>query len=434
MNTPFSESKYPVEFRQEDAKVLGEHLVHRHCVELVGMKHVGISNFLQFFLYNEQVVKTYMNDSEKHMFIAVNLNDLVEKEIYAFWVLTFKRLVDAVENSNLDFAIKSKISNLFLSSIQSKNFFLTIENLRDCLKIIVEGGYLPTIFFIRFDRVKDIVSEEFLANLQGLRDATAAKLAYVFTSFRSLDDLSPDVFSRKSLSVFSHLMFVKPAKKSDMKIVFETFYKKYNNVPTAQVLDRMISICGGHVNYLQIAVIIFNETVQRSGKDTNLDATFSLLVRDERLRLVSEEIWDSLTEVEKTVVKKIIEGSSVEFDDGELEYLVETGLISKNGEQKVFSLLFEDFVKRHMKSGEGEPFDFTKKENLLYKLLLSNIGDICERETIIETVWPEYADIGVSDWTIDQLIARLRTKLKLQKSPYAVKTVRTRGYRLVEES
>lgn len=75
-----------------------------------------------------------------------------------------------------------------------------------------------------------------------------------------------------------------------------------------------------------------------------------------------------------------------------------------------------------------------KKENLLYKLLLSNIGDICERENIIETVWPEYLDMAVSDWTIDQLIARLRTKLKMQKSPYAVKTVRTRGYRLVEES
>lgn len=360
MNTPFWESKYPIEFRQEDAKTLGEHLKHRHCVELVGMKHVGISNFLQFFLYNDLVAKTYINDGEGHMFIAVNLNDLVEKEMYGFWVLTFKRLVDAVDNSKLDASVKDKISALFLSSIQSKNFFLTIENLRDSVKMVVDANVMPTIFFIRFDRVKDIVSEEFLANLQGLRDATAQKLAYVFTSFRPLDGLSPEVFSRKSLSVFSHLMFVKPAHDADMKIIFETLYKKYNSVPTAQVLDKMIKICGGHVNYLQIAIIIFNESVQ-SKKSINLESLFSTLVHDERLRLVSEEIWDSLTESEKTAVKKIIEGTDGEFSEDEILYLVETGLAGKNGKEKVFSLLFEDFVKRLLKRGESDIFDFTKK-------------------------------------------------------------------------
>ncbi|MBI2599147.1 helix-turn-helix domain-containing protein, partial [Candidatus Curtissbacteria bacterium] len=52
------------------------------------------------------------------------------------------------------------------------------------------------------------------------------------------------------------------------------------------------------------------------------------------------------------------------------------------------------------------------------------------REEIIEHVWPEVEELGVSDWTIDRLVARLRMKLKNQKSKYQIVTVKTRGYKL----
>jgi len=429
MEMQFSESLYPLTFRAKDAQALGQHLRLRHSVELVGMKHVGISNFLQFFLYHGSIVKTYIRQG-RHMFVAVDLNDLVERDMFAFWILVLKRFADKAETfPDIALADKKTISALFLNSIQSRNFFLAFENLREIIKIIIRNNILPTIFLIRFDRIRDTVSEEFLANLQGLRDATGQKLAYVFTSFRALDDLAPEVFSRKSLSVFSHLMYIRGANEADMKIIFETFEKKYKTKIVSSVLAKLIELCGGHVQYLQIALIIINGTKQKVSAQNLL----SLLVRDERVGLISEEIWECLTEIEKAAVKKIIEG--VEIANGQLpEYLTETGVATGNGRQVIFSPLFENFVKKIIRSRGGEAVDFTKKENLLYNLLLSNIGDICERETIISTVWSEYEDMGVSDWTIDQLVARLRIKLKLQKSPYAVKTVRTRGYRLVEES
>ena len=94
----------------------------------------------------------------------------------------------------------------------------------------------------------------------------------------------------------------------------------------------------------------------------------------------------------------------------------------------------KSFVKGILKNGNGENVDLTKKENALFNLLKENLGQICERETIIKAVWPEYEDLDVSDWTIDQLVSRLRNKLKKQKSHNLVKTVKTRGYRMVEES
>ena len=47
-----AESVYPVTFRKQDASALGSHLLLRHSVEIVGIKRVGISNFLRFFLYS----------------------------------------------------------------------------------------------------------------------------------------------------------------------------------------------------------------------------------------------------------------------------------------------------------------------------------------------------------------------------------------------
>ena len=72
----------------------------------------------------------------------------------------------------------------------------------------------------------------------------------------------------------------------------------------------------------------------------------------------------------------------------------------------------------------------SKKEHLLLTILEENRGALCEREHIIEYVWPEAQAYGVSDWAVDRLIARLRSKLKSSASEYEIVTVKTRGYKL----
>ena len=67
----------------------------------------------------------------------------------------------------------------------------------------------------------------------------------------------------------------------------------------------------------------------------------------------------------------------------------------------------------------------------MFGFLKSHEGSLCEREAIIEAVWPESKDLGVSDWAIDRLVARVRGKLKHQGDTYEVVTVKTRGYKLI---
>ena len=117
MENPIMEANFPITFRLTDAVSLGAHLKSRHSVILIGMKRVGISNFLRFFLNHKDIAKTYIKDNSNHLFVPIDLNDLVEKEVYPFWILTLKRIQDAIEQSKNNSVLKQHAESLFLDSI-----------------------------------------------------------------------------------------------------------------------------------------------------------------------------------------------------------------------------------------------------------------------------------------------------------------------------
>jgi hypothetical protein len=175
MENGIIEAVYPISFREKDASKLGQHLKNRNSVVLIGMKRVGISNFLRFFLNHKEITKKYIADGNSHLFISVDLNDLVEREVFPFWILTLKRILDSVENSDLSKPTKKYVESLFLDSMQSKDTFLTIESVKKSLARITQEKTMPTIFFLRFDRLKEVVTTELFGNLQGLKDAANRK-------------------------------------------------------------------------------------------------------------------------------------------------------------------------------------------------------------------------------------------------------------------
>lgn len=426
------EENYPLTFRQDEAKELGKHLKNRHSVVLIGMKKVGISNFLRFFLNNKDIPGTYIKDYRRHLFIPIELNDLVECEIAPFWTLTLKRIVDAIEKYPIEDKIKEQIAGLFLESIQLQDLFFTIDSVRLALLKIAEQGYLPTLFFIRFDRMKDSVTPEFFANLEGIK-STNQQLSFVFTSYQPLKRLMPSAFPKTSWTVFFKNIYIPPAKKVDIKTIF-TSYKRRFGVPISEdIEDYLFELVDGYTQYLQLALIFLHD------KKETIKTKEELLLglkKDERISFQSEELWESLDNDSQNVLRKITDNEKILPEDKKRSlYLWNTGFIKITGANNyVFSKLFEDFVKQKEKVGSIKEAnnEFSKKENLLFNYLLDNKDKICEREQIIEIIWPEEEELGVSDWAIDKLIARVRNKLKLQKSNFEIQTIKTRGYKLTE--
>lgn len=432
MENHIPEASYPVSFRQEDAKKLGKYLEQRRNVNLIGMRRVGISNFLRFFLYNKDIVPTYISHDQKHLFIPVDLNDLVEREIYPFWTLTLKRVVDAAETADLPEAVKEKINTLFLTSIQSQDLFLVIDTIRKALLLIVENDIYPTLFFLRFDRLQDAFNPSFFDNLEGLYDAAHERLTYVFTSYRSLDSIFPT--AKTSLSVFAQQMYMSPATEKEMAIVYQTYKQRYNLDLSAEIEKELFSLVAGNIQYLQLALIILNEKKKEasvgSAEAQTKEKLQKLLLNDERIMLESEELWESLSKDEKNVLLAVVTKQTIDTGaKSNASYLWDAGIIE---DSRIFSPLLEHYLlnKEPEKVKTETVVHLTRKEHLLFTLLEKHIGDICERDEIIEIVWPEYKEFGVSDWAIDRLVARVRVKLREQKSPYQIVTVRTRGYKL----
>ncbi len=434
MENSVIETSYPLTFRKDDAASLGAHLKNRHSVVLIGMKRVGISNFLRFFLNHKEIVTTYISDGNSHLFIPVDLNDLVERELFPFWMLTLKRILDVAERSSMANSAKKYVENLFLDSMQSKDMFLTIESVRKSLVKITKENVLPTIFFIRFDRLKDVITPELFGNLQGLKDITNHKLSYVFTSFRGLDVLSPSVFTKTSLSTFAQNMFIKPGNKEDIKVILETYKDRYKLSLSSSLENSLLEKVDGYVQYLQLALISLHETRIKAEDKENM---FEFLSSDERIMLQSEELWESLNSVEQNALLRVGNGQQITKEQRkEASYLWDTGLIvPNNGRDAVFSSLFSHYLeKSQMNRTNNSNVDLSKKEYLLFSFLKSKKGEICEREDIIHAVWSEVEELGVSDWAIDRLVARLRTKLRSKEPNLEIQTVKTRGYKMIEAS
>ena len=427
------EENYPLTFRQENSKELGKHLKNRHGVVLVGMKKVGISNFLRFFLGNKDIPGTYIKDYKKHLFIPVDLNDLVECEIAPFWTLTLKRIVDSIENYSIDDKIKDQIGNLFLESIQLQDLFFTIDNVRLALLKIAEQGFLPTLFFIRFDRIKDALTPEFFANLEGIK-STNHQASFVFTSYKPLKRLIPLVLPKTSWIVFFKNIYIGPAKKQDVEIIFNAYKKRFDFSLSKELENYLFELVDGYTQYLQLALIFLHDKKEPVKTKEEL---FNGLSKDERINFQSEELWESLDKYSQEVLIKIINNQKILIEEKRRSiYLWNTGFIKTIGANNyIFSKLFEEHVKLKEKEVgvKDNSNEFSKKENVLFSFLEKNKNQICEREDIIEAVWPEEEELGVSDWAIDKLVARVRNKLKLQKNSLEIQTIKTRGYKLIGE-
>ena len=191
--------------------------------------------------------------------------------------------------------------------------------------------------------------------------------------------------------------------------------------------ENLLNMVDGHTQYLLYALISIKEAKDKTGDLENF------LMNDERITLQSEELWESLTGYEQNVLIKV--ASKIKLSSSEknqIGYLLQTGFLDEKS-LKIFSPIFADYIESKKNEKErGNSSEFSKKEISLLNYLESRKNEVCEREEIIESVWPETESLGVTDWAIDRLIARVRNKLKNSDKNYEIVTVKTRGYKLIE--
>lgn len=419
------ESSYPTTFRTSDTQAVLHYISQHQSVTIVGMKRVGVSNFLRFITFNKAIQKQIENGGQ-FVFLYLDANDLADITVKQFWLLVLKRLFDETDRLPESSAKQMKaIYEQVLAGNTDEMLFL-LEAAKEMAAVLLKENFYLTIILSRFDRLLPLFSEQFFANLQSVIDLSQEHINYVFTSYLPLQSMYREIHLSASFSMLTKTYYLKPGTAQDVMPIIAAFEHKRQVCFPDTIKALLIRLTGGHVQLLQLCLIMLSE--QHTSENVT-EATLRLILgSDERIMLQCDEIFESLTHQEQTYL--LAEGTN---RPDPTEYLLETGIVTDHTAGTIFSPLFDAYLaKKRLESRQpSSPYgDLTKKELLLLNYFIDHKGEICSRDNIILAVWPEFEDI--SDWALDQLVSRLRRKLDSQQVPMKIKTNRGVGYQLVE--
>jgi DNA-binding response OmpR family regulator len=218
---------------------------------------------------------------------------------------------------------------------------------------------------------------------------------------------------------------------------------------------RLLELSGGHAGLLKDILSLLRNVLQES---RNTDEPAKLLARIAptllEAQVVQDEcqkIWASLSEDEQTALPTLLAGQPV--DPPTLQRLSRKGLVRQgSSEILLFSPVFADFVRRQRPSAPPEvvisrsprrvQLEGRRVEGLsglefeLLHYLYQHRDRVCSKDELIEHVYRQQYDRmagGVSDMALQQLIARLRSRIEPdRKQPRYIITVRGEGYRFIE--
>lgn len=72
---------------------------------------------------------------------------------------------------------------------------------------------------------------------------------------------------------------------------------------------------------------------------------------------------------------------------------------------------------------------FSRKEQKVLRALLKSLGQVMSRESLAKVIWPVNTESFFTEWALDRIMARLRSKLvSLGISEELIVTLRGKGY------
>jgi hypothetical protein len=190
--------------------------------------------------------------------------------------------------------------------------------------------------------------------------------------------------------------------------------------------------CGGHSWLLK-------EALRRTMVDSHMN--IEEIINSETIRFRIEQIYFSLLPAEKELLKNIIKNEPINQTDElhSLVYFKKMRLIVKN---KISIPMLARYIKSLLPKVNVRLSDnhimvnelildahFSRKEQKVLRALLKSLGQIMSRESLAKVIWPVNTESYFTEWALDRIMARLRSKLvSLGISEELIVTLRGKGY------
>lgn len=358
---------------------------------------------LNHFLESTDLQKKYLHDLSKYIFLLIDI-DLLTKEGYS----------DAT-------ALVSKLLN------EKKSKKLTFEEWMIKLK---KNGQRVVFMITNTNKIVDSNIEQILTIVENNKSVSA--LLFFEINITCPETLK--VLPKRSI-ILQNVLYCPLYLKKDTDQYIRYLAWKWEMTIPDKIFNVISAECHGHTLLIKEAVRYFSRNPQ-----TNLDSLFN----HEEMNMRLEWIHALFSQAEQQVLKKISLGNR-NFDDKEkqiLEHLRKLQLL--NSANEITIPLLEKYIqnRKHINIElklEAEEIIlnnvpikhmFSKKESHVLKNLLKRPGELISRDDIAKFIWPINTEDNYSDWAIDQIMKRLRTKLAQLFIPEdVIQTYRGKGYK-----
>lgn len=365
---------YPAHYRSQEVEFIYQAVCSGECVSVIGLSGSGKSNLMGFIAHRLAFQKNCPR------FILLDCNRLEDNTPTAFFRLARRTLVANGRREHIDGETDDGGRS-------------ELARLDDLFTHQIAGGHGVCLLLDRFDALYSWSDFNALAsNLRALRDSYKYHLTYVVAARRPVNTQTElaELF-------FGHVLWLGPLTKEDAfwsaKRDAERFSAGRKSTWDQDVLEKLIDHSWGYPAFLRASCEAY-----ASGAALTQDALRTHPAVERRLT----EFWADQPDEEMIQLSGL---AGHPFLVGGPSHLEENISFDTTG--------------------------LTAKENALLEYLIDHDGKVCEKDELVQAVWPEDVIFarGVRDDSLAQLIRRLRVKIEVDPGkPRFIITVPGRGY------
>ena len=385
---------YPHDYRSREVAQICRAVCAGDCVSVIGLSGSGKSNLLGFLAHYESIP---CSAGEGLPLVLVDCNRLGQPTPAAFYRLARRalhRLAPAAQDPK---AAPDSDEDEFLA-------------LAELLNQIIRSQPRLCLLLDRFDALIALEAFPHIAsNLRSLRDDHKYSLTYVLASRQLLDP-------RTELAelFFAHTLWLGPLEKQDA--LWSARRDLSRLIPTGRMptgsspwdestLEEIVAVTLGYPSLLRAVCEAYADGAV-------LDA--GVLRQHPSVAQRIQEFWADEPDGEALRLSRL-------QDHPLLSTEIRAAESPQPGRE----------AEPQVSGTAADNANLTAKEHLLLRYFLSRPNQVCEKDDLIQAIWPEEVifSAGIRDESLAQLVRRLRTKIEADPSaPRYIHTIPGRGY------
>lgn len=365
----WSFSVFPNDFQKETLLNIGGILKKGESIQLVGAPGAGTSTIVKLFSQAPKIKDKYFSPKSNMNFLILDAYSVLEKNS-----LTASRLLLSLFGPQT----KIPLDNLGVNKELTKN----IENICSVGNIVLVIDHIQEFNYPEL--------KPFFTNLTFLYGKFRHRFCFLSISVKPLTKTSDLVnFGVFGRILTNNILYIPPLNRRDGIWFIKDVTKQTRITFKKNEVEKIYEASLGFPRTIK-------KIIEAVGRGCSLNGVLSNPRLDPALALHLGELEDSIELVGES---PILSAYKKERNDASGELIGEVEFKQK----------------------------LTKSEESLVKLYYSKKGEIITREEGIISLWGEGA-INVSDHAYDQIIHRLRNKLKHSNPLTCIETVRGRGH------